>query len=169
MQYRAVARGEGWERRVAGRVLVHDVRNDHGAVRVDKGRVLEHADVERLGRLRWTELHVATLDVGDVHEDEAGTALACVAAGEGVPRPALDAATETARTARGLIRVRGFRRARLGAVVLESLGQRNPATVGRFGVSLGEKPRWFGAELVAPMTYRFPPYRPSRRRGEVVD
>ena len=214
MQYRAVARGEGWERRVAGCVLVHDVRDDQGGVRVDKGRVLAEADVERLGVLPWTELHVATLDVGDVHEDEAGTALACAAAGEGVrvgsrsaghwplvaerrgiveiavesltkvnaheglavytlfhghvvddgevvgrakitpfavPRPALDAATETARAARGLIRVRGFRHARLGAVVLESLAQRNPAAIGRFGVSLGEKTRWFGAELVAPI------------------
>jgi hypothetical protein len=67
-----------------------------------------------------------------------------------VPRPTLDAAAASARLARGLIRVRGFHSARIGAVVLESLGERNPAIIGRFARSLGEKARWLGAELMTP-------------------
>lgn len=213
MQYRAVARSDGWERGLVGSVLVHDVRDDTGAVRVDKGRVLKDADVATLGELPWRDLHVASLEPHDVHEEEAGAALSCAAAGEGVrvghrsaghwplvaehrgivdvamealaevngreglaiytlyhghvvddgevvarakitpfavPRAALEGAAATARAARGLVRVRGFRPARLGAIVLEWLGDRNPATIGRFGVSLGEKARWLGAELLPP-------------------
>jgi molybdopterin biosynthesis enzyme len=195
-------------------VVVHDVRDATGVVRIDKGRVLDPHDVAQLAELRWSELHVAALDLDDIHEDEAGAALACAAAGDGVrvgarsgghwplfaefrgivdiavepladvnareglavytlyhghvvddgeivarakitpfavPRPTLDAAAAAARAARGLVRVRGFRRARLGAVVLESLGERNPATIGRFAESLGEKARWLGAELLPPI------------------
>src|SRR5690242_2994498 len=194
MRYRAVARGDGWAQSIVGSVLVHDVRDADGAVRVDKGRILDEADVTRLEDLRWTELHVATLEPEDIHEDEAGAALACAAAGEGVrvgarsaghwpliadrrgivdvaveplaevnereglavytlyhghvvdegevvararitpfalPRGVLEEAATGARSAQGLVRVRGFRPARLGAVVLESLGERNPATIGR--------------------------------------
>jgi molybdopterin biosynthesis enzyme len=214
MRYRAVARGEGWDQGLAGCVLVHDVRDASGAVRVDKGRILDEADIALLADLGWSELHVATLEPNDIHEDEAGAALAYIAAGEGVrvgvrsaghwplvadrrgivdvaveplvevnareglavytlydghvvdegevvarakitpfalPRGVLDGAAMTARSAQGLVRVRGFRRARLGAVVLESLGERNPVTIGRFAKSLGEKARWLGAELIEPV------------------
>lgn len=285
MRYRAVARGNGWSQGLVGSVLVHDVRDASGAVRVDKGRILDDADVAGLADLRWSELHVALLEPDDIHEDEAGAALACAAAGEGVrvgersaghwplvadrrgvvdvavealadvnaldgpavytlyhghvveegevvarasitpfalPRGVLEDAAMTAHSAQGLVRIRGFRPARLGAVVLDSLGERNPATIGRLATSLGEKARWLAAELIAPlvaepnrsavaaacglfseatvfdlvlprllagyvmggrelaalghggfltrdMAYRFPPYRPSRWRGEVVD
>lgn len=213
MRYRAVGRREGWAQGLAGNVLVHDVRDASGAAQIAKGRVLDNDDVARLAELRWTELHVAALEPDDVHEDDAGAALACAAGGDAVrvgarsaghwpliaerrgivdvavepllevnareglavytlfhghvvdageivgrakitpfalPRPVLEGATATARVAGGLVRVRGFRMARLGAVVLESLDDRNPATIGRFGASLGEKARWLGAELLPP-------------------
>jgi hypothetical protein len=213
MRYRAVARSEGWEHELAGSVLVHDMRDATGALRVDKGRVLDDSDVAALGQLAWRELHVAALEPNEVHEGEAGAALACAAAGDGVhvghcsaghwpliagrrgivqvsiealaavngheglavytlydghvvdegevvarakitpfavPRSTLDAAASTARGARGLVRIRGFRPARLGAVVLETFAERNPAMIGRFAQSLGEKSRWLGAELMAP-------------------
>lgn len=215
MRYRAVARGDGRAQELAGCVLVHDVRDATGAVRIEKGRVLDERDVERLESLPWGELHVAMLEAGDVHEDEAGAALACAAAGDGVrvgarsaghwplvaeyrgivhismepltevnareglavytlyhghvvdegevvarakitpfavPRSVLEKAAGMARGGLGLVRVRGFRRARLGAVVLESLGERNPATISRFASSLGEKATWLGAELLPPTT-----------------
>lgn len=213
MRYRAVARSNGWERGLAGHVLVHDVRDLTGAVRVDKGTVLGDGEISLLAELTWRELHVAALEADDVHEDEAGAALACAAAGDGVrvghrsaghwplvaewrgivdvaietlgevnareglavytlfhghvvddgevvarakitpfavPRSVLDAALAVARHQSGLVRVRAFRPARLGAVVLESLGERNPATIARFRDSLGEKARWLGAELLPP-------------------
>lgn len=213
MRYRAVVRGDGWQNALAGSVLVHDVRDASGSVRVQKGRVLEEADVALLADLRWQALHVASLEPDDVHEDEAGAALACAAAGTGVrvvsrsaghwplvaehrgivdvavdqladvnareglavytlyhghvvdegeivarakitpfavPRSVLEDATAAARGTGGLVRVRGFRRARLGAVVLESIRDGNPAAIGRFTASLGEKARWLGAELTAP-------------------
>jgi hypothetical protein len=213
MRYRALARNDGWERGLAGSVLVHDVRDATGAVRIDKGRILDDADVAALGRLTWQELHVAALEPDDVHEDEAGAGLACAAAGDGVrvghrsaghwplvaqrrgivdvaiealaavngreglavytlyhghvvdegevvarakitpfavPRSTLDGAASAARGACGLVRVRGFRPSRMAAVVLESFGERNPATMDRFAKSLGEKARWLGAELMTP-------------------
>jgi len=213
MEYRAVSRGEAWDGGLAGSVLVHDVRDARGAVCVAKGRVLSLDDVARLRTVPWQELHVAALAPDDVHEDDAGTRLACAAAGSGVrvgersaghwpliasrrgivdvsidplsdvngreglavytlfhghvvdegevvarakitpfavPRTLLDGAIDVARSGGGLIRVRPFLPARIGALALSSLGDRNAAAVGRFGDSLGEKVRWLGGELLAP-------------------
>lgn len=214
MRYRAVSRGEHWETALVGSVLVHDVRDARGAVRIGKGRVLGDGDVAILADMSWSELHVASLAPDDMHEDEAGARLACAAAGEGVqvgqrsaghwpliaarrgivsvaidplldvnareglavytlfhghvvdegelvarakitpfavPRAVVEAAADAARAAGGLVTVRAFHRARIGAVVLTSLGERNPATIGRFADSLGEKARWLGAELLHPV------------------
>src|SRR5690349_15977966 len=207
MEYRAVSRGEAWDGGLAGRVLVHDVRDARGALCVAKGRVLSPDDVARLRSVPWQELHVAALAPDDVHEEEAGTRLACAAAGSGirvgerfaghwplvasrrgivdvsidalsdvngreglavytlfyghvvdegevaarakispsaVPRTVLNGAVEVARSSGGLVPVRAFLPARIGAVAVSSLGGRNAAAIGRFGGSLGEKVRWLG-------------------------
>lgn len=213
MEYRAVSRGDGWDGGLAGSVLVHDVRDARGAVCVGKGRVLNADDVARLRAVPWQELHVAALAPDDMHEDEAGPRLACVAAGAGVrvgepaaghwpliasrrgivdisiepladvnareglsvytlfhghivdegevvgrakitpfavPRALIEEAAADARASAGLVRVRPFRPMRIGAIVLSSLADRNPTTLGRFAESLGEKVRWLGSELLRP-------------------
>jgi hypothetical protein len=68
-----------------------------------------------------------------------------------VPRPVLAGALEMAEASRGLVRVRAFRAQRVGAVVLSALGERNPATLGRFARALGEKVCWLGSELEEPV------------------
>ena len=214
MRYHALSRAGDWESSLAGCVIVHDVRDDRGAVQVPKGRILEEADVTRLRLLPWKELHVARLAPEDVHEDEAGARLACAAAGDGVrpgeragghwplsatrrgivdvavdtlhdvngreglavytlfhghvvdsgevvarakitpfamPRGVLAGALDLAHASHGLVRVRGFRRARVGAVVLTSLGERNPNILSRFAAALGEKVGWLGSELLEPL------------------
>lgn len=65
---------------------------------------------------------------------------------------AIDAATlergeGAARQHQGVVRVRPFRRASVGAVVQESLGERAMA---RFEQALGEKVEWFGSTLLPP-------------------
>ncbi len=52
-----------------------------------------------------------------------------------------------AMEAGGLVRVRGFRNMRVGAVVQETLGER---AMERFREALGEKIRWFGSTLLEP-------------------
>lgn len=79
-----------------------------------------------------------------------------------VPRALVEEAAGVAKTAGGLVRVRGFRRARIGAVVLASLGERNATTISRFADSLGEKVRWLGSELL-------PPVQVETRRAAVAD
>ena len=214
MKYLALSRAGDWDSALSGCVIVHDVRDERGAVQVPKGRILDDTDVERLRVLPWQELHVARLAPEDVHEDQAGAGLAHAAAGDGV-RPGhragghwplcathrgivqvevgalhevnareglavytlfdghvvdsgemvarakitpfamassvLDEALHVARASRGLVRVRGFQPGRVGAIVLTSLGERNPATLGRFSASLGEKVCWLGSELLEPV------------------
>lgn len=213
MRYRAVARDDAWGASLAGSILVHDVREANGAPGVAKGRRLDDGDVAHLARLPWEELHVLDLEPGDVHEDEAGRQLACVAAGEGIavgphsaghwplvatrrgiihvsvgalhdvnaieglsvytlfdghvvsegepiarakitpfamPEEAMTRAAEVARATNGLVSVRAFRSARVGAVVQESLAERNPSMIARFERALGEKVQWFGSELLPP-------------------
>ena len=214
MKYLALSRAGDWDSALSGCVIVHDVRDERGAVQVPKGRILDEADVERLRGLPWQELHVARLAPEDVHEDEAGAGLARAAAGDGV-RPGhragghwplcamrrgivqvdvhalhevnareglsvytlfdghvvdsgemvarakitpfamasdvLEDALDVARASRGLVRVRGFQPGRVGAIVLTSLGERNPTTLSRFAKALGEKVCWLGSELLEPV------------------
>jgi hypothetical protein len=56
-------------------------------------------------------------------------------------------AEELAEKEGGLLSVRGFAPARVGAIVQESLGSDG---LGRFGNALSEKLRWFGSELLGP-------------------
>jgi len=62
----------------AGAVLAHSVGG------LKKGRVLSAADVEKLRAAGSTSVVAARLEAGDVPEDEAATAIAEAAAGEGV-------------------------------------------------------------------------------------
>lgn len=78
-----------------------------------------------------------------------------------VPRALITEAARIARSASGLVRVRAFRRTRIGALVLSSLGERNASTIARFAESLGEKVRWLGSEL-------FPPAQVETRRSAVA-
>jgi hypothetical protein len=74
---------------LGGRVLCHELRGADGRVALAKGRLLDHDDAALAMSLEWTELHVLTLDEGDVHEEDAGTRVARASAGAGVEvRPA---------------------------------------------------------------------------------
>ena len=69
---------------IEGTVLCHDLRSADGALRYRKGRILRADDVANVAALEWDELHLVSMDAGDVHEDEAGERLARAAAGHGV-------------------------------------------------------------------------------------
>jgi hypothetical protein len=69
---------------IHGAVLCHDLRTADGAVRYRKGRILRADDLPGVTALPWDELHLVHMDVGDVHEGEAGERLARAAAGHGV-------------------------------------------------------------------------------------
>ena len=98
----------------------------------------------REGLSVYTLFHGHVVDEGEVVARAKITPFA-------VPRGLVEGAAGVARAAGGLVRVRGFRRARIGAVVLASVGERNAANVARFGESLGEKVRWLGGELQPPV------------------
>lgn len=97
----------------------------------------------REGLSVYTLFHGHVVDEGEVVARAKITPFA-------VARALIDSAVETARGSGGLVRVRGFRQARIGAIALTSLGERNAATIGRFTESLGEKVRWLGGELLPP-------------------
>ena len=84
MRYRAVPHVGDWEASLVGNLILHDIRDRDGSVRVAKGRLIGREDVECLRALEWAEVHIAELARDDVHEDEAGAQLACAAAGAGV-------------------------------------------------------------------------------------
>jgi molybdopterin biosynthesis enzyme len=98
----------------------------------------------REGLSVYTLFHGHVVDEGEVVARAKITPFA-------VPRELIEGATAEARATGGLVRVRSFRRARIGAVVLASLGERNNTTIGRFAESLGEKVRWLGGELLTPV------------------
>jgi hypothetical protein len=76
-----VRRDEARADALVGCVLCQDIRNGDGHVAVGKGRILAPNDVAVLMQLAWNELHLLTMDAGDVHEDAAGVAIAAAAAG----------------------------------------------------------------------------------------
>ncbi len=98
----------------------------------------------REGLSVYTLFHGHVVDEGEVVARAKITPFA-------VPRELVDGAASVARSAAGLIRIRAFRRARIGAIVLASLGDRNATTITRFAESLGEKVRWLGGELTPPV------------------
>jgi len=103
------------------------------------------ADVNgREGLAVYTLFHGHVVDEGEVVARAKITPFA-------VPRALVEGAASVAKTEGGLVRVRGFRRTRIGAVVLASLGERNHASFARFAESLGEKVRWLGSELRTPV------------------
>jgi molybdopterin biosynthesis enzyme len=98
----------------------------------------------REGLAIYTLFHGHVVDEGEVVARAKITPFA-------VPRTLVEEAAGVARASGGLVRVRAFRRARVGAVVLTSLGERNASALSRFSDSLGEKVRWLGGELLPPV------------------
>ena len=98
----------------------------------------------REGLSVYTLFHGHVVDEGEVVARAKITPFA-------VPRGLVEGAVGVARAAGGLVRVRAFRRARIGAVVLTSLGERHATNIARFGESLGEKVSWLGGELLPPI------------------
>jgi hypothetical protein len=98
----------------------------------------------REGLAVYTLFHGHVVDEGEVVGRAKITPFA-------VPRVLIDDAAKIARAAGGLVRVRHFRRARIGAIALATLGERNASMFGRFAESLGEKVQWLGSELLPPV------------------
>ena len=193
-----------------GAVLVADVRDSLGRVRLGRGTLIGEDERMVLEGLAWEALHVVRPEHGDVLEADAGGRLAAAAAGPGVRAgdaagghwplvstrrgivevhrealldvngpgdlalytvgdgqvveqdevvarakiipfvvagAALERGLTAASAAGGLIAVRAFVPARLGVVVLESLGS---SAFGRFRAALDEKAAWFGASVLEP-------------------
>ena len=100
-----------------GLVLAQDVRDSAGRTVLDKGMVLAADDVARLDALAWTELHLITMEPGDLHESEAGRRLAAAAAGPGVEvRPLAGGAWPLHARVRGMLALDGARLAAVNAL-----------------------------------------------------
>jgi hypothetical protein len=69
---------------LVGAVLCHDVRDAGGRIVAAKGARLDDPGARAVLAAPWDEVHVLTLDAGDLHEEEAGARLARAAAGDGV-------------------------------------------------------------------------------------
>jgi molybdopterin biosynthesis enzyme len=118
--------------------------------------VAEHRGIVRVAVEALTEVNaregLAVYTLFDGHVVDAGEPVGRAKITPfAVPHDTIASAAATARASHGLVTVRPFRRARLGAVVLESLGEQKPGIISRFASSLGEKARWLGAELLAPV------------------
>jgi hypothetical protein len=102
MKARRVQRGEPL---APGDVLAQDVPGPHG-VAFEKGRVLAEHDVRRLAAFDWSELHVLSLEPGDLHEHEGGKRIAQAVSGEGVEARAMSGgAFPLVAKRRGILRV----------------------------------------------------------------
>jgi molybdopterin biosynthesis enzyme len=102
MKPRTVRRGEPL---AEGEVLAQDVRGPHG-VAFEKGRVLSEHDLRRLEAFDWAELHVLSLEAGDLHEQDGGRRIAQAVAGPGVEVKAMTGgAFPLAAQRRGIVRV----------------------------------------------------------------
>ena len=71
---------------IEGAVLLETLLNpdDHHRILLPKGRILSRQDFALVTAARIAELHVARMDPGDVHEDEAARRLARKVAGPGI-------------------------------------------------------------------------------------
>ena len=93
----------------AGLVLARDVRGV-----LPKGKLLSGEDAARLRALPAAELHVLSLEPGDLHEDAAGARLAAAAAGQEVEvQPPLGGAFPLVARRRGLVEVDAARLAQV--------------------------------------------------------
>jgi hypothetical protein len=71
---------------IEGAVLLETLLNpdDHHRILLPKGRILRRQDFSLVTAARIAELHVARMEPGDVHEDEAARRLARTVAGPGI-------------------------------------------------------------------------------------
>jgi hypothetical protein len=122
----------------AGAVLAQNVVDGEGRVVLDKGRVLDAEDKQRLAGLAWNELHVVAMEPDDVHEEEAGRRLAALLAGEGisVDAPSGGAYPLVARH-RGVVELDAFRLARLNEIEDLAVYTRPAGYVAREGERIG--------------------------------
>lgn len=69
---------------LVGTVLCHDVRDAAGKIVQAKGATLDAQGAAAVLAAPWEEIHVLSLDPGDLHEEQAGARLASAVVGEGV-------------------------------------------------------------------------------------
>ncbi len=69
---------------LTGLVLCHDVRDRENAIVGDKGAHVDATLAERLLSTPWDEIHLLSLDPGDLHEEQAGERLARAVVADGV-------------------------------------------------------------------------------------
>jgi hypothetical protein len=69
---------------LVGAVLCHDVRDAAGKIVGHKGARLDENGAEAVLRAPWEEIHLLTLEAGDLHEEQAGARLASGVVGDGV-------------------------------------------------------------------------------------
>lgn len=83
---------------LAGRVLTHDVGPE-----LRKGAFLDGSELELIRRAGLAEVHLADLEPGDVHEDQAARRLAAAVAGQGLKAaPPVQSQVRLLATWRGL-------------------------------------------------------------------
>lgn len=92
---------------LVGRVLCHDVRDAGGSIVGHKGARLDGAAAEALLAAPWEEIHLLTVEPGDLHEEQAGQRLAAAVVGDGVEVKGYSGGQwALAACRRGLLRVR---------------------------------------------------------------
>lgn len=90
----------------AGHILRHNVADAAGHKALPKGRRLRPEDIERLRALGVSEVRVAVLEPGDVHEDEAARRLADAVRGPGLrATPAVNSRVNLLAEADGVLEV----------------------------------------------------------------
>jgi molybdenum cofactor cytidylyltransferase len=89
-----------------GHILRHNLASADGHKALSKGRRIDAEDVPRLRALGLSQVRVAVLERGDVHEDEAARRLAAVVCGPGViARPPAASRVNLLAEADGVVRV----------------------------------------------------------------
>ncbi len=84
MKAHAVLKSGAMVGALTGKVLCHDVRDGDRKIVGQKGQRLDAALAKRLLECEWEEVHLLELELGDLHEEEAGARLARAVAGDGV-------------------------------------------------------------------------------------
>ena len=106
MKVHAILRSEATVGALTGRVLCHDVRDRADTVVGRKGERLDRAGAERVLGGDWDELHLLELELGDLHEEEAGARLSQAVVGDGVQVKGFSGGQwSLTATRRGLLRV----------------------------------------------------------------
>jgi hypothetical protein len=92
---------------LAGAVLCHDVRDAAGKIVGGKGARLDAALAAAVLGAPWDEIHLLSMEPGDLHEEEAGARLARAVVGAGVEVKGYTGGQWTlVSTRRGLLRIR---------------------------------------------------------------